>query len=166
MKKILSYFACAAIMFSFAACGGKDGNVPEQQEEYVDLGLPSGTLWKTSNEVNPDDEHGFYSYNEAMSAFSMQLPTELKWKELINNCTWVKKGNGYEVSGNGKKIFLPGEGLVEQYGSFITGGYYWSSTKPSGTIYILEFNPSQAPRTSDTGRGKMSVRLVRYSTLK
>lgn len=30
MKKILSYFACAAIMFSFAACGGKDGNVPEE----------------------------------------------------------------------------------------------------------------------------------------
>lgn len=160
MKKILSYFACAAIMFSFAACN-KGGNEPEQQEEYVDLGLPSGTLWKTSNEVNPDEEHGFYSYNEAMSAFSMQLPTELKWRELINNCTWVKKGNGYEVSGNGKKIFLPGEGLVDQYGSFITGGYYWSSTKPSSTVYILEFNPSQAPHTSDTGRGIMSVRLVR-----
>ena len=163
MKKIMSYFACAAIMISFAACGGKDGNVPEQQEEYVDLGLPSGTLWKTSNEVNPDDEHGFYSYDEAMSKFGAQMPSDTKWRELINNCTWQQKGNGYEVSGNGKKIFLPAEGKVDKYGSFKTGGFYWSSDKPSGTVYILEFYPPQAPRVLDSGKDgdRMSVRLVK-----
>lgn len=162
MKKILSYFACAAIMFSFAACGGKDGNVPEQQEEYVDLGLPSGTLWKTSNEVNPDDEHGFYSYNEAMSKFGAQMPSEKKWSELINNCTWQLKGNGYEVSGNGKKIFLPAEGTEDLNGSFINGGFYWSNFRPSSTVFILEFYPPQAPRVKDTNSFcKMSVRLVK-----
>lgn len=162
MKKILSYFACAAIMFSFAACN-KGGNEPEQQEEYVDLGLPSGTLWKTSNEVNPDDEHGFYSYDEAMSAFGLQVPSVAQWNELINNCTWQVKGNGYEVSGNGKKIFLPAEGNVDKFGSFETGIWYFAKDHPSNSISCMTFQGSE-PLTGTIDYGssvRMSVRLVR-----
>ena len=47
---------------------------------YVDLGLPSGTLWKGKN------EGGWYTYEEAISMFGNLLPTKEQFEELIN--TW------------------------------------------------------------------------------
>mgnify|MGYP007111695800 CR=1 FL=1 len=35
--------------------------------EYVDLGLPSGTLWKRQN------ESGFYTYEEALNAMESEI---------------------------------------------------------------------------------------------
>ena len=49
----------------------------------VDLGLPSGTLWKDKNE-----EGGFYTYEQAMSKFGDKLPTKEQFKELKNKCQW------------------------------------------------------------------------------
>ncbi|HJJ45480.1 MAG TPA: hypothetical protein O0Y17_00165 [Methanocorpusculum sp.] len=43
---------------------------------YVDLGLPSGTLWKDKNESG-----GFYTYDEAMKAFGNNLPTMEQFEE-------------------------------------------------------------------------------------
>ena len=41
---------------------------------YVDLGLPSGTKWKSTNEIGGNN--GFYTYDEAISAFGDKLPTK------------------------------------------------------------------------------------------
>lgn len=78
---------------------------------YIDLGLPSGTLWKSLN------EEGYYYYEKADSIFGCQLPTKKQWMELMRCCewTWGRNGssNGYYVKGkNNCYIFLPAENLL------------------------------------------------------
>ena len=46
-------------------------------QQYVDLGLPSGTLWKAENEIA-----GHYTYEEAVVKFESKLPTKEQWEEL------------------------------------------------------------------------------------
>lgn len=95
-------------------------------QQYVDLGLPSGTLWKSSNEKG-----GFYTYDDAVSKFGDELPTREQWEELKGMCTWKWTGKGYKVSGdNGRFIVLPASGAHGYEGSIGVGsnGFYWSST--------------------------------------
>ncbi len=96
-------------------------------EEFIDLGLPSGTLWKIHNE-----EGGFYGFDEAMAKFYRNnLPSKKQFEELKNSCKWEWTGEGYEVTGpNGNSIFMPAEGSQSSEGIYGTGycGIYWSST--------------------------------------
>ena len=91
---------------------------------FVDLGLPSGTLWKDVN------EEGFYTYDQALNFFGDNLPSEEQWQELISFCRWDWTGNGFNVVGrNGKHIFLPAEGRInEGKHERKNCGYYWTST--------------------------------------
>ena len=97
----------------------------------VDLGLPSGTLWKDKNEGG-----GFYTYEQAINKFGDELPTQEQFEELINKCQWTWTGNGYKVTGpNGNSISLPAAGSRNCNGSVNyvgSGGYYWSSA-PHGS---------------------------------
>ena len=71
-------------------------------QKFVDLGLPSGTLWKN---VNEDTR---YTYDDAVSKFGKKMPTKQQFEELINKCTWTWTGNACRVTGpNGNSIFLP-----------------------------------------------------------
>lgn len=103
----------------------------------VDLGLPSGTLWRDKNE-----EGGFYSYDEAVSQFGNRLPTKEQWGELRAECQWSWTGSGYKVTGpNGNSITLPAAGYRDCHGN--VGGVgssscYWSSTpKDSDRAWYL-----------------------------
>jgi hypothetical protein len=103
------------------------GGTPVQESEYVDLGLPSGTLWKSKNEKGV-----YYTYDEAVSQFGDNLPSREHFEELKAYCTWEWNGKGYVVTGdNGNSIILQaaGErycnGVVRNVGA---GGSYWSST--------------------------------------
>ena len=96
---------------------------------FVDLGLPSGTLWKNANEGG---DNARYTYDDAMDKFGNKLPTKQQLEELKNECTWTWIGNGYKVTGtNGNSITLPAAGYryckggVDDVGTY---GYYWSST--------------------------------------
>ena len=92
---------------------------------YVDLGLPSGTIWKDKN------EEGFYTYEEAVRSFGSRLPTKEQFEELKNSCQWIWTGSGYKVVGpNGNSIFLPATGFQALDGHYIEtqAGNYWSST--------------------------------------
>lgn len=94
---------------------------------YVDLGLPSGTLWKAENE-----SCGMITYDKAMSLYGNNLPSQEQCEELIAECTWVWADNGYNVTGpNGKTIFFPAEGLKGGYTTSMNNiaGYYWTSQK-------------------------------------
>lgn len=126
----------------------------------VDLGLPSGTLWKDKNEAG-----GFYTYDQAVSKFGNKLPTEEQFEELENSCQWTWNGSGYKVTGpNGNSITLPAEGYrfcngsVSYVGSY---GIYWSST-PSGseTAWSLYFSSSRVDVNGYDRCGGHSVRLV------
>ncbi len=107
---------------------------------YVDLGLPSGTLWKKDNEAG-----GFYTYDQAIAKFGNSLPTKEQLKELKSSCRWTWTGNGYRVEGpNGQSIVLPAAGCRGCNGSVYrvgANGYYWSSTPcNSDTAWTLNFN--------------------------
>ena len=95
--------------------------------EYVDLGLPSGTLWKNVNEDN------FCTYDEAVKQYGNMLPTKEQFEELKEKCYWSRTDNGYKVKGpNGNSIVLPAAGFrngnVYSRGD---SGRYWAST-PNG----------------------------------
>ena len=94
--------------------------------KYIDLGLPSGTLWADTN------EEGFFAFDEAVEKCGDNLPTKEQLEELVNHCKWSWNGSGYNVTGpNGNSIILPAEGnrscggSVGGVGSY---GDYWSST--------------------------------------
>lgn len=135
-----------------------------EEPVFVDLGLESGTLWKSANEG--DGAH--YSYNEAMNAFGDALPTAEQLRELKDAGHWTWNGNGYTVAGpNGNTIELPAEGYRDYEGNInATGTYgsYWSSTPDDAVqnnAWCLTFTESfQAVSNNNTALGK-SVRLVR-----
>ena len=135
--------------------------LPAVPAGYVDLGLPSGTLWKDQNEAG-----GFYSYDQAVAKFGSSLPTKEQLEELKNSCRWTGDGNGYKVEGpSGASIVLPAAGYrrcdggVHGVGSY---GYYWSST-PSGSesAWRLGFGSGEVDMSSDLRCYGLSVRLVR-----
>ena len=114
--------------------------------EYVDLGLPSGTKWKTINETNQYDLCDFYTLDEAMQKFGSALPTKEQLEELRTYCqwTWNDTKKGYKVVGpNGKSIFLSAAGYSNCSGEVYTVvyGYYLSSTPDgSGSVWTLYFD--------------------------
>ena len=94
-------------------------------DEWVDLALPSRTLWYGKNA-----DGLFYNFNEAMEQFGNNMPTKEQFDELINNCTCTWTGEGYNIEGrNGNSIFLPAAGYrsnaLLDVGNF---GIYWSSS--------------------------------------
>lgn len=126
---------------------------------YVDLGLPSGTLWKATN------ESGFFTYSEAKKLFGEKLPSKSQWEELKNSCRWEWTEGSYKVIGKGGRyIFLPAAGWRYSDGS-VSGvgstGRYWSST-PNGPLYawILYFNSSEVRLYDHVRSLGRSVRIV------
>ncbi|MBO7141477.1 MAG: leucine-rich repeat protein [Prevotella sp.] len=118
----------------YKAC--PDGNHPH----WIDLGLPSGTVWACCNEgaSSPEEYGGYYTFDEAQA---YNPPSMDQIEELLNNTTseWITQngGVGRKFTGsNGGAVFLPAAGHV-QSGEFYNGGilgYYWSS-KPNGSAY-------------------------------
>lgn len=129
---------------------------------YVDLGLPSGTLWKIEN------EEGYYDNDSARKKFGDRLPTQPQISELLSNCTYtwdsIKKGGCFVSKINNKSIFMPALGCYE-YGVAdleTGGGFYWSSSSNFGyTAFFLLFFPNDAVLKNTDCRDRMSVRLVK-----
>ena len=135
MKKKKVFFYCRVCMMVLSICFltgcGKEDNPGNEvnTESYVDLGLTSGTKWKSSNEDSGFS--GFISYQHALQ-FGSQLPSKAQFEELIDECQWLWIGGGYIVTGpNGNFIVLPAAG----YSRFTSDvydeglwGVYWSST--------------------------------------
>lgn len=128
---------------------------------WVDLGLPSGTLWKDKNE-----DGGFYTYDRAMAKFGSSLPTKEQLEELKNSCRWTWTGNGYRVEGpSGESITLPAAGFRDCDGSVDgvgSAGIYWSSTpRGSEVAWYLHFWAGKVIMSSHFRCYGLSVRLVR-----
>ena len=148
MKKVFSF--CLICLFAVSAMA----------QDYVDLGLPSGTLWKRQN------ESGFYTYEEALNRFGNKLPEMHHFFELINECTWIWMDDyGYKVVGpNGNSITLPAAGFSGSNGDVYyvgTYGRYWSSI-PNGSdnAWFLYFYSSGVDMSHTLRRSRFSVRLV------
>jgi len=103
---------------------------------WIDLGLPSGTLWRCCNEgaSSPEAFGGYYEFGDVATA-----PSVDQVKELYSNTTrvWTTRNGvkGLKLTGsNGGSIFLPAAGMW--VGLDVTGigtnGYYWSSKRMDG----------------------------------
>lgn len=125
MKKTLIMLVMAVLLTA-------GGRVFAQEHEYVDLGLPSGTLWATCN-VGADKPEGFGDYSAWGNEWS--APTKEQWEELQEHTTntWTTQ-NGVNgllfTASNGQSLFIPAAGYrmsdkVEYVGS---DGKYWSSS--------------------------------------
>lgn len=163
MKKLLLFSMMCLLAFSMQAQSVGNG-------DYIDLGLPSGTLWKSSN------EKGFYTYDEAVSQFGNRLPTNEQWEELKTECQWERQwvGNayGYKVTGsNGNSIMLPADGYRRCSDSTVSRvgsrGVFWSSESSryyEGTAFCYRFvwdmSYGRFHKHQDTRCAGNSVRLV------
>jgi len=88
----------------------------DNRTEYVDLGLPSGTLWAKNYEKEEDK----IIYLPFERAKLLKLPTEEMWKELFETCRWRCHNNIYGdlysitfVGPNGNSIQFFSEGYKE-----------------------------------------------------
>lgn len=128
---------------------------------YVNLGLPSGTLWKAEN------EDGYYTYSQATAFYGNNLPTFEQIKELHKLCIWTWTGNGYKITGPSKQyIFLPASGYVDLDGTtkmeIGREGGYWSSTHDGGEVAgAIDFTPNKIWIDYRKDWYGFSVRLVR-----
>lgn len=127
---------------------------------YVDLGLPSGTLWKEENE-----DRVFYSYDAAMAKYGNALPTKEQLDELRQLCEWTWIGFGYKVVGpNGSVLIMPSsgyqhcDGTVHYEGAY---GNYWSQTQDRpGEAWFLYLDMEEARVYSGENCNGRSARLV------
>ncbi len=139
-------------------------NAQLKAQGLVDLGLPSGTLWKEKNETG--GYNNFFTYEEAVSRFGKSLPSKEQLQELMYKCRWTWTGSGYKVTGpNGYSITLPAAGFRHCDGSVSnvgSGGDYWSSTPDSSKdAWYLYFSSDGVYVDSYGGRCLgQSVRLV------
>ena len=127
-------------------------NYIHRENSFVDLGLPSGTLWKAESEL------GLYTYQEANEMFVSEeehLPTYEQLFELKQECMWWKTETGYMLTGpNGNSI------------TFLSDGYdfdmIWSSTTDADRVYSMGIDIANAGIIqSDNYNGRRSVHLVK-----
>lgn len=104
----------------------------ESEFEWVDLGLPSGTLWATCNigAHSPEDDVATAKWGQ-----EWQMPSNAQITELVDgSCTTTNLENvngvmGWKITSNtnGNSIFLPSAGYRQFSGLILEGkGYYWS----------------------------------------
>lgn len=133
----------------------------ETNGSYVDLGLPSGPLWKDEN------EKGYYNFDDATNKFGQSLPSEYQLRELYDKCEWRWENNGYRVIGlNGNSIFLPITGCYVTYAKGLQNGNvsgdYWSSGVTSRNFPLaLVFNKDGFHIDWFNRAYKYAIRLVR-----
>lgn len=149
------------------------GVVAEQKfitfrEGFVDLGLPSGILWRSYNEHNESIDADYFNYQDAYYR-GYTLPDSTQWKELRENCTWnyQMSENRFAVVGpNGNSITLPLDGGMTNYNSSVAqknaSGFYWSrNTKNLDLAYDIEFSYDGKIQIKECNRkNALSVRLL------
>lgn len=138
---------------------------PHVEPQYVDLGLPSGTLWKDY------DEPGMYTQTEKDSLFQGSLPTTEQFAELRTKCTWEWDTIGYKVTGpNGNSITFYAKGYcssLKRYYFVCEYGSYWLAPYTVGadvyTNLIFAFDKKYIYGSFNQYAGARNVRLVKLA---
>lgn len=104
-------------------------NLCDGKTEYVDLGLPSGTLW--SADFEKDNEKIVYIPYKVSQ--TMSIPTDEQFDELQTLCKWtINKGVFYCIGPNGNSIAFHRDGYKELIDSRILNSnicYFWCHGK-------------------------------------
>lgn len=128
-------------------------------QTWIDLGLPSGTMWKSHN------ESGYFTEKEAYNSYGANIPTKKQFEELITVCDWTWYGYGYKIIGpNGNFIKLPAGGWKDLQGNTVDEGYngtYWTRNYDDNErFWVLQFFPSHPGTASKYWKFGHPVRLV------
>ena len=146
-------------------------NLRDNKTEYVDLGLPSGTLWASDYEKS-NDEYIYLPYDKAKC---MNLPTEEQWQELKDYCKmeyddynslYRKYNEVIFIGPNGNSITFTNIAYVKA--KLVNSGeiLFWLQNKDGDSennavsININEINKKPGPTKCFTGF-KLPIRLVR-----
>ena len=124
---------------------------------FVDLGLPSGRLWATTNAP------GHYNHQEALDTFGDYLPKAAAMAELIEECqvTWNPETCGLDLVGpNGNTLFLPADGYYDPWDKKVHQEGYWGEywtrkTNPlasQASAYNLSFRSGNVGPLDDGAR--------------
>lgn len=137
---------------------------------FVDLGLPSGTLWADRNVCAniPIDSGNYYTFSDTNKLGV--VPTKEQFEELLENCEYafVKKdgvkGGLFNSKINGNSIFFPAAGYRSDLVAYdvSSGVYCWSSSVKSAFLAYSLYFDSDDTRVCACYRGSsQSVRLVK-----
>ena len=135
----------------------------DNKTEYVDLGLPSGTLWASDYEKS----NGKYIYLPFEKAKRMNLPTEEQWEELIDFCeifhSWdygndskLKNCKTTCISPNGNSITFLATGYITVKNEDTETAWCWlrdkSDNSETQAIYFSSKRRWNSDRV-DSGQG-------------
>ena len=98
----------------------RTANLGDTAAEYVDLGLPSGTLWAADYVKSDDGSRAYIPYGQAEP---LNIPTKEQWLELKESCKFGVVRDGDRLA---KLIFKGPNGNIL---SFETTGYIDVSDK-------------------------------------
>ncbi len=123
--------------------------------KYIDLGLPSGKLWATTNvgATLPADYGNFYNWEDANSALGSKkchIPTldecnelientELSAVKLTNSAGETKNAMMFTSKTNGNSVYFPFTGYYNSWGYQHENevGTFWLSTPNGDYISVL-----------------------------
>lgn len=163
------------------ADGYRDGYRDKEEEipvdmhanitEFVDLGLPSGTLWAADYErINGNEAIEYLPYEKVSQ---MNIPTREQWEELLDICRWNYKYVSSKtmyficIGPNGNTITFP------CYGSILNGesttdhtyAMFWihdEGEELEKNAVHMHYHSRQQKEVVKTYKGyKLPVRLVR-----
>lgn len=140
------------------------------KQEFVDLGLPSGTLWAKHNVQIRNRKH-FTHFEIPLIEYitGYNVPSKEDFEELLKLCKWewktIGRTKGYAVTGpNGNHIFLHVAGGYSGSSLYYAGSYglYWSTRySSSSNAYYLNFNSSSKYMYYDSRYCGLSIRLIK-----
>lgn len=144
----------------------------DNETEFVDLGLPSGTLWSTDYERDGEE----ILFQPQTDAESLNIPTREQWDELVNVCKWEydKSGSFHEaycIGPNGIILKFCLTGMVHVNNIVETGKvFFWISEEKDGNeksaVCIYDANQGGINFTDKSVKSyfsgfKLPIRLVK-----
>ena len=177
--EVLSQVVADAYMAGYNA-GYQDGidkvakDSSLEETEFVDLGLPSGTLWASDYVKKDDNDMTIYVTQE--NGADYEIPTYEQFKELMDECKWEQKSEkNWTESGfyywhdwaiclgpNGNKITFEKTGLYEATDSLTRTSeiFFWLNDKESNCASITFDSLNIGSENMFSGY-KLPIRLVK-----
>lgn len=140
------------------------------EDGFVDLGLPSGTMW--ANDF-VKDENGNALILPYQKALDFAIPSEEQWRELMTECRFVHDHKRINHPGsytyhyhcwiickgpNGNKIFFDGICCEGEHGLNCNSSAFWLQ---NGMIASYEASGSEVEISTAFSGYKKGIRLVR-----
>ena len=133
-------------------------------KKYVDLGLPSGTMWSADFEKDGND----IAYVPYEKAQKHEIPTSEQCAELFGNCKFMKKDNlFYCIGPNGNYVtfaLLGYKELDNEQATYTVASLFWicnDNEKNNNTARLLDMRGITKDTYKEFTGNKIPIRLVR-----